>query len=102
MLWDERVTVALGTDCNPGTSYVLSMQLVLAVAVADAGLALERALWSATRGGALALEEDDKGLVAPGAIADLVVLEADSYRHLGYRPDQNLAAVVIKDGDPVG
>jgi imidazolonepropionase len=101
MLWEEGVTVALGTDCNPGTSFVMSMQLVVAVAVADAGLTLERALWSATRGGALALEEDDKGTISPGAIADLVVLEAPSYRHLGYRPDQNLAAVVIKDGDAV-
>jgi imidazolonepropionase-like amidohydrolase len=37
----------------------------------------------------------------PGAIADLLVLEADSYRHLTYRPDANLVRTVVKQGDPV-
>ncbi|MGQ0849783.1 MAG: imidazolonepropionase [Actinomycetota bacterium] len=101
MLWEQGVTVALASDCNPGTSYVSSMQLVIAVACLDMGLSLEQALWSATRGGALALEEPRKGRIRPGDAADLVVLEADSYRHLGYRPDTNLAKIVLKQGDPV-
>ena len=54
LLWDRGVTVALATDCNPGTSYVESMQLVVAVACLEMGLRLEEAVWSATRGGALA------------------------------------------------
>jgi imidazolonepropionase len=101
MLWDAGVTVALATDCNPGTSFVESMQLVIAVACLDMGLTLEEAIWSATRGGALALEDPDKGQIAVGAPGDVVVLEADSYRHLGYQPDLNLAKIVIKQGDAV-
>jgi imidazolonepropionase len=101
MLWDAGVQVALATDCNPGTSYVASMQLVIAVACLDMGLRLEEAVWSATRGGAIALEEPEKGLLSPGAVADLVVLEADSYRQLAYRPDHNLVRTVVKQGDPV-
>jgi imidazolonepropionase len=101
LLWDGGVIVALATDCNPGTSYVESMQLVIAVACLEMGLRLEEAVWSATRGGALALEEDDKGRVLPGAVADLIVLEAESYRHLAYRPDANLVRTVVKQGDPV-
>ena len=101
LLWDRGVTVALATDCNPGTSFVESMQLVVAVACLEMGLRLEEAVWAATRGGALAIEEPDKGRIAPGAVADLIVLEADSYRHLGYRPDVNLVKNVVKQGDPV-
>ncbi len=100
-LWERGVTVALASDCNPGTSYVSSMQLVIAVACLDMGLTLEQSVWAATRGGALALEEPGKGLVAPGAAGDLVVLSADSYRHLGYRPDLNLAETIVKAGDVV-
>lgn len=101
MLWDAGAIVALATDCNPGTSFVTSMQLVIAVACLDMGLTLEEALWSATRGGAIALEQPGKGRIAPGADGDVVVLDADTYRHLGYQPDVNLAKLVVKQGDPV-
>jgi imidazolonepropionase len=77
------------------------MQLVVAVACLEMGLRLEEAVWSATRGGALALEEPDKGRIAPGAVADVLVLEAESYRNLAYRPDANLVRTVVKQGDPV-
>ena len=100
-LWERGVTVALATDCNPGTSYVASMQLAIAVACLDMGLTLEQAVWAATRGGALALEEPGKGWIGPGAAADLLVLHADSYRHLAYRPDVNLAETIVKAGDVV-
>jgi imidazolonepropionase len=101
LLWDVGATVALATDCNPGTSFVVSMQLVIAVACLDMGLTLDQALWSATRGGALALEEPNKGRLRPGDFGDLIVLESDSYRHLAYRPDRNLAKTVVKQGDIV-
>ena len=101
LLWDLGATVALATDCNPGTSYVVSMQLVMAVACLDMGLTLDQALWSATRGGALALEEVNKGRLRPGDFGDVLVLESDSYRHLAYRPDRNLVKTVVKQGDIV-
>jgi len=98
MLWDAGVTVALATDCNPGTSYVESMPFVIALACLQMGLTPEEALWAATRGGALALDEADKGWVVEGAVADLAVLDAPSYRHLPYRPGSDLVWAVIKDG----
>ncbi len=101
LLWDVGATVALATDCNPGTSFVVSMQLVIAVACLDMGLTLDQALWSATRGGALAVEEPNKGRLRPGDWGDLLVLESDSYRHLAYRPDRNLVKSVVKQGDVV-
>jgi imidazolonepropionase len=77
------------------------MQLVMAVACLDMGLTLDQALWSATRGGALALEEANKGRLRPGDLGDVLVLESDSYRHLAYRPDRNLVKTVVKQGDIV-
>ncbi len=98
MLWDAGVTVALATDLNPGTSYTEGMGLVISLACVAMGLTPAEAVWAATRGGALALEELDKGWVGPGARADLVVLDAPSYVHLAYRPATNLAWAVLKDG----
>jgi imidazolonepropionase len=85
------VTVALATDCNPGTCYSSSMPLVIALAVREMGMTPSEALWSATRGGALALRREDVGLLAPGARADLTVLDAPSHLHLAYRPGVPIA-----------
>ena len=101
MLWDAGVTVALATDCNPGTSNVESMGLVIALGSLEMGLTPEEALWAATRGGALAVELPDRGSIVPGAIADLVVLDAPSYRHIPYRPGTNLVRMVVKGGEVV-
>ena len=97
-LFEAGVTVALGTDCNPGSSYTESMSFAVAVGCVEMGLTPEQAVWAATRGGASAVEEPDKGHVVPGAVADLVVLDAPSYRHIPYRPASNLIAGVVKDG----
>jgi imidazolonepropionase len=98
LLWDSGVTVAIATDCNPGTSYVESMQFVVAVATLDMGLSPAEAVWAATRGGALGLEEPDKGWIGAGAVGDLVILDAPSYVHIPYRPGSNLVWKVVKDG----
>jgi imidazolonepropionase len=98
MLWDAGVTVALATDCNPGTSYVESMQLVIALACLQMALTPAEALWAATSGGAAALRLADRGRLSPGAAADLVVLDAPSHQHIPYRPGGNLAWRVMKDG----
>lgn len=98
---DAGVTVAIATDCNPGTSYVETMPFIIALAAATSGMTPAEALWSATAGGAAALGLTDRGVVAPGKLADLVMLDAPSYEHLVYRPDGHLVRRVIKRGLPV-
>nr|BFE76241.1 hypothetical protein GCM10020092_095420 [Actinoplanes digitatis] len=85
-LLDAGVTVALATDCNPGSSYTSSMPFCLALAVREMRMTPAEALWAATAGGARALRRDDIGVVRAGARGDLVVLDAPSYLHLAYRP----------------
>jgi imidazolonepropionase len=101
MLWDAGVTVALATDCNPGTSYSESMPLVIAIACLEMGLTPEEALWAATRGSALSLAMPDRGWIGEGARGDLVVLDAPSYLHIPYRPGSALVLAVVKAGEVV-
>jgi imidazolonepropionase len=89
-LWDAGVTVALATDCNPGSSYTTSMPFCIAVAVRDMHFNVEQAIWSATMGGAKALRRNDIGAIRPGMRADLVAIDAPSALHLAYRPGVNL------------
>ena len=98
MLWDAGCTVALATDCNPGTSYIETMGLVISLAVVQMGLTVEEAVWSATRGGAVSLGLDDRGLISPGSAGDLVVLNAPTPAHIPYRPATNLVTTTIKEG----
>lgn len=94
------VTVALATDCNPGSGYSSSMPFVIALAVREMGLSPIEALRSATSGGAAALRRTDVGSLAVGARADLAVLDAPSHVHLSYRPGVPLVVEVFKDGRP--
>lgn len=98
-LWDAGVTVALGADCNPGTSYTTSIAFCIALAVRDLHLTPDEALWAATAGAARALRRDDIGVLAPGRRADLVVLDAPSHVHLAYRPGVSLVRHVMVGGD---
>lgn len=97
-LVDAGVTVALATDCNPGSSFTTSMPFCIAVAVRDMHLTPAEALWSATAGGAAALRRDDVGRITPGARADFIQLAAPSYVHLAYRPGVNLIKDVWREG----
>lgn len=96
--WDAGLTVAIATDCNPGTAYIETMPFIISLAVATSGMTPPEAMWSATRGGALALGLHDRGVLAPGHLADLVILDAPTFEHLAYRPDGELVAQVIKRG----
>ncbi|MFI5711022.1 imidazolonepropionase [Kribbella sp. NPDC051620] len=85
-LLDAGVTIALATDCNPGSGYSSSMPFCIALAVREMHMTPAEALWSATAGGATALRRPDIGRLTIGARADLAVLDAPSYLHLAYRP----------------
>jgi imidazolonepropionase len=99
-LLDATITVALATDCNPGTSYTTSMPFCIALAVREMHMSPAEALWSATAGGAAALQRDDIGRLSRGARADIAMLDAPSYVHLAYRPGVPLVSAVWKDGRP--
>ena len=94
------VTVALATDCNPGTSFTTSMPFVIALAVRELGMTPQQAVRAATVGGARALGLDG-GHLRVGARADLVVLEAPSPVHLAYRPGVDLVQQVWRAGQRV-
>ena len=95
---DAGVTVALATNCNPGSSYTTSMSFVIALAVRDLHMTAEEALRAATLGGARSLQRHDVGWLGPGSRADLVVLDAPSYAHLIYRPGVPLIHATIIGG----
>ncbi|WP_030754810.1 imidazolonepropionase [Streptomyces griseus] len=97
-LLDAGVTVALSTDCNPGSSFTSSVPFCVALAVRDMGMTPDEAVWSATAGGAAALRRTDVGRLAPGSRADLTVLDAPSHVHLAYRPGVPLVAEVWRRG----
>jgi imidazolonepropionase len=79
-LLDAGVTVALATDCNPGSCFTSSMPLCVALAVREMRMTTAEAVWAATAGGAHALRRTDVG-------------------HLGaYRPGVPLVAGVWRGG----
>ncbi len=89
-LFAAGATVAIATDCNPGSSYTTSMPFCIAVAVRDMHFTPEQAIWSATAGGAAALRRTDTGHLGLGARADLIQLSAENPIHLAYRPGVQL------------
>ncbi|MER6100111.1 imidazolonepropionase [Streptomyces sp. NPDC001728] len=97
-LLDAGVTVALSTDCNPGSSFTSSVPFCVALAVRDMGMTPDEAVWSATAGGAAALRRTDVGRLTPGARADLTFLDAPSHVHLAYRPGVPLVTEVWRAG----
>jgi imidazolonepropionase len=96
-LLDAGATVAIATNCNPGSSYTTSMQFCVATAVLQMHLTIDEAIWAATRGGAHALGVDAGSLVVGGR-ADLQVLAAPSVSHIAYRPGVPLTAMVWREG----
>jgi imidazolonepropionase len=98
-LIDAGATVALATDCNPGSSYTSSMPFCIAVAVREMRMTPMEAVWSATMGGAKALRRSDIGHLGIGARADLMILDAPSHLHLAYRPGVPLVQQVMLEGE---
>jgi len=101
-LLDAGASIALATNCNPGTSYTTSMPYCVATAVLQMGLTIEEAVWAATRGAAKAVGRehgpDAVGSLRVGGLADLQVLDAPSVAHLAYRPGVPLAVAVWRRG----
>ena len=92
------VTVALATDCNPGSCFTSSMPLCVALAVREMRLTTQEAVWAATAGGAHALRRTDVGHLGVGARADLMLLDGPSHTYLAYRPGVPLVRAVWQSG----
>jgi imidazolonepropionase len=91
--------LALATDLNPGTTWCESMQMVLALACRYLRLTPAQAIAAATINAAKAIGLDGLvGSLEPGKLADVLILDAPDYRHLGYRYGTNLVATVLKAG----
>jgi imidazolonepropionase len=90
--------VALGTDCNPGTSMTESLPLAMTLAVTQLGLTVEEAWRAATVWAAEALGLADRGRLAPGTLADLAIFDVDDPAGVPWHYGVPLAWMVIKDG----
>jgi imidazolonepropionase len=101
-LLDAGATVALASNCNPGSSYTTSMAFCVATAVLQMRMTVAEAVWAATAGGAVALRRHTGpgavGVLCPGARADLHVLDAPAAAHLAYRPGVPLTHAVFRAG----
>ena len=100
-LLEAGVTVALASNCNPGSGFSSSMPLMIALAVRDMHMTPGDALWSATQGGAQALKLQDRGRISLGLRADLIQLTAPHYAYLAYRPGVPLIRRVFQGGEVV-
>ncbi len=95
------VTVAIASDCNPGSCYTSSMPLCVALAVREMRMTTAEAVWAATAGGAHALRRTDVGHLGVGARGDLIMLDAPSHSYLAYRPGVPLIVGVWRAGERV-
>ena len=83
---DAGVTVAIASNCNPGSSYTTSISFCIALAVREMNMTIDEAIQAVTIGGAAALRRTDVGRLAPGSAGHAVILDAPSHHHLAYRP----------------
>jgi imidazolonepropionase len=99
---DAGLPIVIATDFNPGTCYTPSMVAIVGLACGLLGLTVAQALAAATRNAAATLGlPGPRGLLAPGAVADLVVLDVPNHLHLGYEFGRDPVAAVVKDGELV-
>jgi imidazolonepropionase len=91
-------TVAIATDCNPGTSYTESMPLMISLAVAQAGLTPAEALVAATAGGAAALGLRDRGMLRAGMRCDAVILNSEHWVDVAYHLGGDVIGSVLLQG----
>jgi imidazolonepropionase len=93
--------MAVATDCNPGTSPVTSLLLMLNMACTLFGLTPDEAIAGATVHAAKALGLDDRGTLAPGQRADLALWDIAEPAELAYRIGANPCAGIVRGGNVI-
>jgi len=97
-LIDGGAIVALATDFNPGSAFCESLPLVMSLACTQLKMAPAEALAACTVNAAHVLGRSDRGRLAPGYAADLVLLDTPDWRYLAYHLGGDHVAVVIEEG----
>lgn len=96
---DLGLPVAMGTDFNPGSCYSFSVPLMLSLGTLYMGMTPEEALTAVTLNSAAALERAERiGSIEEGKEADLILIDAPSYRFLTYHFGMNLVTTTVKKG----
>lgn len=96
---DLGLPVAMGTDFNPGSCYSFSVPLMLSLGTLYMGMTPEEALTAVTLNSAAALERAERiGSIEEGKEADLILVDAPSYRFLTYHFGMNLVTTTVKKG----
>lgn len=99
---DEGCAVALASDFNPGSCPIMSMPLIMAIACTQMRLTPAESLVGATLNAAWALgRQQDVGSLAPGKMADFVILDGNDYRLVPYRAGHNPVAAVFQGGKEI-
>lgn len=93
------ITIALGSDYNPGSCMIYQMPIIIALGCLLYNLSIEEAIRGATINAAKAIGlENEIGSIEPGKDADLIVLNVPNYQHIPYQFGRNLVTTVIKKG----
>jgi len=100
-LVDAGAIVALATDFNPGSAFCESLPVVATLACTKLGLSPEEALGAMTVNASHVLGLADRGRIAPGLRADIVLLDAPDWRHLAYHLSGGLVHTVVREGRAV-
>ncbi|MBT5767313.1 imidazolonepropionase [Pseudemcibacter sp.] len=98
LLRKHKVPMAVATDCNPGSSPVLSLKLMINMASTIFQLTPEEAIAGVTRNAAKALGLRDRGIIKEGMLADLVRWDIEHPAELAYYVGGNHVKSVIKNG----
>ena len=93
----NNLPIALATDCNPNC-YTESMQLIQQLAVFRMNMTPAEALVASTINSAFAIGKTDRGCIAKGWRADLIICDIPDYRHLTYHFGKNHVDSVIIGG----
>ncbi|HYW29421.1 MAG TPA: imidazolonepropionase [Gaiellales bacterium] len=98
-LADRGAIVALATDFNPGSAFCQSLPVVMSLACTLLRMSPAEALVASTVNPAWVLERHDRvGRVAPGYDGDVVLLDADDWRHVAYHLGGPVVSAVFKGG----
>ncbi len=96
---EAGLPIVVASDYNPGTSPIPSMVTIVALSCSLLGLTVAQALVAGTRNAAATLGlPGARGVIAPGALADLLLLDVPNHLFLGYQLGPNPVTTVIKGG----